>query len=320
MSADHDRLRSPVRLFMATILAMLPALVSAQTQVTPPKNKFTPEQDVQLGREAAAQAEQQLPLIGDAQVQDYIDRLGRRLVDHAPPELDQPAFDYSFRVVNQKEINAFALPGGPMFVNRGMIEAARNEDEVAGVMAHELGHVLLRHGTANLTKAQKFQWGALAGAIAGAIVGGSAGQVIADGSQIGLGTWLLKYSREYEKQADLLGAQIMARAGYDPRALATMFETIERQSGSGGPQWLSSHPNPGNRTAYILREADQLEVSGRQQDSREFDRIRAKFARMAPAPTAEQISRRARTRSSATARTRSLTAPNPDSSRQGSWR
>ena len=138
------------------------------------------------------------------------------------------------------------------------------EGEVAGVMAHELSHVLLRHGTANATKAQGFQIGAMAGAIAGAIVGGGWGQVISQGSQFGLGTWLMKYSREYEKQADLLGAQIMARAGYDPRDLARMFETIQAQSkGSGGPEWMSSHPNPGNRSAYIAQEAATAAASPR---------------------------------------------------------
>ena len=134
--------------------------------------------------------------------------------------------------MNLKEINAFALPGGPMFVNRGMFEAAKGEGEVVGVMAHELSHVLLRHGTANATKAQSFQLGQLAGAIAGAVVGGGWGQVISEGSQFGLGTALLKYSREYEKQADLLGAQIMARAGYDPRDLGRMFETIQKRGGA----------------------------------------------------------------------------------------
>ena len=115
-----------------------------------------------------------------------------------------------------------------MFVQRGMFDAAASEGEVAGVMAHELSHVLLRHGTANATKAQNpwLQLGQMAGAIGGAVVGGAAGSAIAQGSQFGLGTLLLRYSRDFEKQADLLGAQIMARAGYDPRALAHMFETI----------------------------------------------------------------------------------------------
>ena len=134
--------------------------------------------------------------------------------------------------MNLKEINAFALPGGPMFVHRGMFDAAASEGEVVGVMAHELSHVLLRHGTANATKAQNpwLQLGQIAGAIGGAVVGGAAGSAIAQGSQFGLGTLLLRYSRDFEKQADLLGAQIMARAGYDPRALAHMFETIASAS------------------------------------------------------------------------------------------
>ena len=129
-----------------------------------------------------------------------------------------------------------------MFVNRGMVEAATTEGQVAGVMAHELAHVLLRHGTANATKAQNAQLGALAGAIAGAVIGGRVGTAVQQGSQFGLGTWLLKYSREYEKQADLLGAQMMARAGYDPNELARMFETIEKQAKSRGGAGVAERP------------------------------------------------------------------------------
>ena len=146
--------------------------------------------------------------------------LGNRLAVVAPRgELNRPEFRYSFTPVNLKEINAFALPGGPMFVHRGMFEAAAGEGEVAGVMAHELSHVLLRHGTANATKAQNpwLQLGQIAGAVGGAVVGGAAGSAIAEGSQFGLGTVVMRYSRDFEKQADLLGAQLMAKAGYDPR-------------------------------------------------------------------------------------------------------
>ena len=144
-------------------------------------------------------------------------------------------------------------------------------------MAHELAHVLLRHGTANATKAQGFQIGALAGAIAGAVIGGGWGEVISQGSQFGLGTWLMKYSREYERQADIVGVQIMARAGYDPRDLAHMFETIQKQGGNGGPEWLSSHPNPGNRTQYINQEAAQLRIGPRPNDSG-FQQARSRLA------------------------------------------
>src|SRR4029453_9571979 len=121
------------------------------------------QDDVKLGRQAAAEAEQQLPLLRDNEVVDYVDRVGSRLAAAIPPEFQHPEFRYTFKVVNARDINAFALPGGPMYVNCGMIEAARREGEMAGVMAHEISHVALRHGTAQATKAQKYQYGAIAG-------------------------------------------------------------------------------------------------------------------------------------------------------------
>ena len=127
--------------------------VFAQTAIKLPKNKFTPQQDVELGREAAAEVRKQYPIIKDEQIASYLKTLGDRLVAAAPPELNLAVYEYSFTPVNLKDINAFALPGGPMFVQRGMFDAAASEGEVVGVMAHELSHVLLRHGTANATKA-----------------------------------------------------------------------------------------------------------------------------------------------------------------------
>jgi Peptidase family M48 len=149
--------------------------------------------------------------------------------------------------------------------------------------------VLLRHGTANATKAQGFQWGQLAGAITGAVVGGGWGQIIQQGSQFGLGTWLLKYSREYEKQADLLGAQMMARAGYDPRDLGRMFETIQKQGGSGSPQWMSSHPDPGNRSQYIAKEASMLQVASRPPEAPDFERMKGTFAALPAAKSMAEV-------------------------------
>jgi predicted Zn-dependent protease len=162
-------------------------------------------------------------------------------------------------------------------------------------MAHELSHVLLRHGTANASKAQNpwLQLGQIAGVLGGAVVGGAAGSAIIQGSQFGLGTVLLKYSRDFEKQADLLGAQIMARAGYDPRALARMFETIERESkssGGSGPQWLNSHPNPGNRTEYINKEAESLTIA-RSADDKDFAPIKAAFASLPPPKSSGDLAR-----------------------------
>jgi len=275
---------------LALVIALTVTSVAAQTKVTPPKNKYTPEQDVQIGREAAAEVRQKYPVINDSQIRNYLERLGDRLVEAAPRELNNAAYEYSFTPVNLKDINAFALPGGPMFINRGMIQAAATEGEVAGVMAHELAHVLLRHGTANATKQQGFQIGAIAGAIAGAVIGGNLGQIVSQGSQFGLGTWLMKYSREYEKDADIVGAQIMARAGYDPRDLAHMFETIQKQGGSGGPEFLSDHPNPGNRTQYITAEAQQLRIAPRPSDQG-FQQVRARFNSLPPARTMAEMER-----------------------------
>src|SRR4026209_1615433 len=191
--------------YQVTVAAVLMSvsIASAHTKITAPKNKYTPAQDVQIGRETAGQVEQQLPLLRDDNVTSFVSDIGRRLVDSIPAELRHPEFNYSFKVVNVREINAFALPGGPMYVNRGMIEAAKTEGEVAGVVAHELSHVALRHGTAQATKATKYEIGTIAGAILGAIVGGNAGAAIAQGTQFGLGAASLRYSREYEKQADL---------------------------------------------------------------------------------------------------------------------
>jgi hypothetical protein len=276
----------------AGLALLLTFVVEGQTRINAPRNKYTPEQDVQLGREAAAEVRREYPIIENTTLTRYLDRLGRQLVEVSPPEFNQAVFEYSFTPVNLKEINAFALPGGPMFINRGMFEAAGSEGEVVGVMAHELSHVLLRHGTANATKAQGFQLGQLAGAIAGAVVGGGWGQVISQGSQFGLGTWLLKYSREYEKQADLLGAQIMARAGYDPRDLGRMFETIQKDSGSRAPEWMSSHPDPGNRSSYIAREAASLQIAQRNRSTADFESARSAFASLPPAQSMAELARR----------------------------
>ena len=275
-------------------IVLTAGVASAQTRVVPPKNSYTPAQDVELGRQAAAQAEQQLPILHDDEVTSYVESVGRRLVAAIPPELQHPEFRYSFRVANIREINAFALPGGPMFVNRGMIESANGEGEVAGVMAHELSHVVLRHGTAQASKATKYEIGEIAGAILGSVIGGTWGNVISQGTRFGLGTAFLRFSREFEHDADIEGTHIMARAGYDPLDMANMFRTIEKQSGSGGPEWLSDHPNPGNRYEYITAEARQLRVNNPARDTREFAQVKTHLRTLAPAMTSEQASRNAR--------------------------
>src|SRR6185436_9235871 len=263
------------------VACVLTLAVGAQTKIVAPKNSYAVQDDVKLGREAAAEVTKELPMLNDQRLEDYVETIGRTLANAIPPEFQHSEFRYTFDMVNQKEINAFALPGGPMFLKRGMIQAAKSEAEVAGVMAHELSHVALRHGTAQATKAQKFQLGAILGQIAGAAVGGTLGSIIGQGSQIGLGTYFLKFGRQAESEADLLGAQILARAGYDPRQMANMFKTIEAEGGSRGPEFLSDHPNPGNRYNAINKEADSLRIQGNYSTG-EFAAVEARLNGMGP--------------------------------------
>ena len=312
------RLLRDARLLVAAGLCVAVVTTAAQTKITAPKNKYPVSDDVKAGRDAAAQVEKEMPLLNEPLVGEYVAGIGQRLVAAIPPEQRHPEFTYTFKVVDQKDINAFALPGGPMFLNRGMIEAAKTEGEIAGVMAHEISHVTLRHGTAQATKGEKFQIGAIAGQVLGAIVGGTAGSIIAQGSNFGLSTYFLKFSREYESQADVNGSHIMADAGYDPRDMANMFKTIEEQGGGQTPQWLSSHPNPGNRYQRINQEATLLKVApgSRSDNKAEFDRVQARLKQLPPALTAEQIAQRQKTANTSTTGTasRTVTVAAPSSS------
>ncbi|HVS21063.1 MAG TPA: M48 family metallopeptidase, partial [Pyrinomonadaceae bacterium] len=276
---------------MAASVLLMPLSAFAQTKISYHNNKFKPTDDVKLGRQAAAEAEQQFPLLRDSEVNVYVEKIGQRLVASIPLEFRHPEFRYYFKVINASDINAFALPGGPMYVNRGMIEAARTEGEMAGVMAHELSHVALRHGTAQATKAQKYAVGAGVAGILGTILGGPGlGQV----AQAPFGIYFLKYSREYETEADLLGARIMANAGYDPRDLANMFRTIEAQGGGGGGGFLSDHPSPENRYARINQEAQYLRVNNPIRDNTEFNRIKERLRGYPRAQSMAEIQRNGR--------------------------
>lgn len=285
------------RLALLSALVIMPLAAFGQTPIKVPKNKYKVQDDVELGRKAASQVDRQFPILNDADAARYVEQVGRRLVAAIPSQYQQPAFNYRFKMVNARDINAFALPGGPMYVNRGMIEAAKNEGEMAGVMAHEISHVALRHATAQQTKLNN-PLNQILGI--GAIIGGGilAGQAGAQAGQVVAAGYFLKYSRDYEKQADILGAQIMANAGYDPRDLANMFRTIEQQRGGGGgaPEWLSSHPNPGNRYEAINREASLLRVNGTPiKITRDFERVQSRLRGMPRARSMEEIERNAQT-------------------------
>jgi Zn-dependent protease with chaperone function len=251
-------------------LACAPGLWAQRSKLKPPWNMYSPATDVQVGKQNAEILKKRLPLCNAPKVDDYLTKLGLKLVAKLPTSGVQ--YPWEFHCVNSKEINAFALPGGYVFVNRGAIEAADNEAQLAAVMAHELSHVVLRHGTAQASKAQLMQGAA---GIFGGIFGGSTGgALLTQGVALGAGSLLLRYSRSDETQADVLGTQALYDAGYDPRAMAQFFEKLEAETkGKNPPQFLSDHPNPGNRVERVNEEIDKLGgvPPNARRDSAEFE-------------------------------------------------
>lgn len=253
------RIESYRRIRTVIGLALLLATASAFGNVDPKKgrvtanptsgNSYSIEQEVQYGRQAILEIEKELPLLPvEHPVSKYINALGQRLAAKAPGY----KFPYTFRVVNQKEINAFALPGGPIYVNTGTIAAA-SEAELAGVIGHEISHVVMRHSTRQASRQTKaaIPLTILSGVL-GASVGGWAGSLAQMGISIGAGSVFTKYSRDAETEADMVGAQIIYDTGYDPQAMVTFFQKLkEQQGGGGGPSFLASHPDPGNRARDV---------------------------------------------------------------------
>ena len=268
-------MRGKPRLYCALLffcfLCEVPAHAD-RTKLKPGMNSFTPQQDIELGKKFATEAQQQYPLCNAPKVDAYLTKLGRRLVDH----LDTFGVQYpwEFHCVNDKAINAFALPGGYVFVNRGAIEAADYEAELAAVMAHELSHVALRHGTNQATKAQYAQIGSGIAGIAGSIFGGLAGAAVSGAGQFAAGSVLLKYSRGAETQADVMGTQVLYDSGFDPRAMAAFFEKLN--SAQAPPEFFSDHPNPENRVNRVHEEIQKLGGAppDAQKDSLEFEAIK----------------------------------------------
>jgi beta-barrel assembly-enhancing protease len=226
----------------------------------PCKNPYTEQKEITEGRKAAAQVYKQIPVLPDTDpLAVYVRALGARLTAYAPGY----AWPYNFHVVDVEDINAFALPGGAIFVNLGTLQAAENEAQLAGVMAHEISHVVMRHSTCNIGKERNkrilFGISQVAAQVAlGGVVGGTLGDMASDGIGFGQQTLFLSYSRDAEKQADLMGTDILYDAGYNPRALPQFFETIEGRYGKGGAQFLKDHPNPGNRIEYVNAEIATL--------------------------------------------------------------
>src|SRR5438477_7688451 len=194
-----------VGFFVGLSLLLVPGASAQRTQLKPGWNKFSPQDDITLGKRAATDAERQLPLCNAPKVDAYLTELGVRLAAKLPTGGVQ--YPFEFHCVNDKAINAFALPGGYVFINRGAIEVADNEAQLAAVMAHELSHVALRHGTNQATKAQAAE-GVLG--IASGILGGSTGGGLLSAlGGVAAGGVLLRYSRSAESQADVMGTQVL---------------------------------------------------------------------------------------------------------------
>lgn len=242
----------PKLAFLVSAFLVQVRVSNARVELQPCKNNYSPEQQIQLGRKAAQQVYQQMPVLPDSDsVVKYVQQLGTKLAGQAPGY----KWPYNFHVANVAEINAFALPGGAIFVNLGTIQAAANEAQLAGVMAHEISHVVLQHSVCNAAKEQKVGLIAGLGQIAaGVVLGGAVGELAQQGIGMTAGLGFLKMSRGAEKQADLLGVGILYDAGYDPHGMSQFFETIRTKYGEGSAQFLSDHPNPGNRTEYVDQE------------------------------------------------------------------
>jgi predicted Zn-dependent protease len=239
-------------------------------------NLFSPEQDVELGGASAAEIERQSVVLDDERVTRYVQRLGDKIAASAPGY----RFRYKFVVVDSPETNAFALPGGYVFVNSGAIEAARNEGELAGVLAHEISHVVLRHGTNQASKAYVAK---SATRLIDAALGGAKDDVRRFAHSLGLegpGRLFLKFNRDAELQADVEGARLMAAAGYDPRDMASFFESLDENEGNTAkaPEIAGDHPRPAQRAAAIDKLLPTLEVSALPvHDTAEFRQMKSRL-------------------------------------------
>ncbi|HET7437291.1 MAG TPA: M48 family metallopeptidase [Thermoanaerobaculia bacterium] len=283
----HRAARPLLTLMLA--LSLSTGLAQAQTQIKSGFNLFSAQDDVQIGAQSAQEAERQLPLMNDAQVNAYVNRIGARLARNA----GGPNFPYQFKVVNASDINAFALPGGPIYVNRGVIDSARNEGEVAGVLAHEIAHVALRHGTHQASKAYAAQAGlSILGGILGGKVGNNTAQVLNVIGGVGLNAVFLKFGRDLETQADVRGAQILAASGYAPADMVSFFHTLETVDKSKKTNWLSDHPAPPDRIARIEKEAKLLRVTDQPTTNvADLRAVQSQMGRYGNAPTMADIAR-----------------------------
>ena len=246
-------------------------------------NMYSPQQDVQLGKQNAAQVDKQMPMLNDPTTVNYLNRLGKHLATFEPN--NQSIYAWQFKVINTSDINAFALPGGFIYVNRGTIEAAQDEAQLAGVIAHEEGHVVMRHGT---HQASEMAIASKPLSILGAVLG-AGGSAVGTVSQavlgLGVNSIFLHNSRGIEAQADQVGTYTLYQSGYNPYAMAQFFQILKQKYPQQTLQFFSDHPNPGNRVKAVDAEIPQLGPAKKWiTDSPEFESVKRHLQSLPPPP------------------------------------
>lgn len=281
------------KLFVIALLLPLSAFAQKpqrQVNVQVQKTSLSRDQELQIGKQFATQVEREMEVVHNQEIESWLNQIGQGLAK--TPQAN--AYPYYFKLVNDDSINAFALPGGPMYVHTGLLKAADSEAEVAGVLAHEMSHVALRHGAAQITKQQRY--GALfsmIGAVGGTLTADQNGncgllcQVTQAGTSLGENSLLMKFSRGYEKDADLNGARMMAAAGYDPIQLPKFFEKLQAQQGSaneprGLALWLASHPATGSRIQYVSQDIQFYPRQSYTASTGNFARVKKLMASIPP--------------------------------------
>jgi beta-barrel assembly-enhancing protease len=272
----------PMLICLLGFASLAPA--QGPTRLHPGFNLFSKEQDVQLGQETAAQVRKQMTVINDPVLTAYVNKIGKRLA--ASSEAQASGFPFTFEVVADPSINAFALPGGPMFINTGLLKAVDTEAQLAGVMGHEMSHVILRHGTNQASKSQLIELPVVLTQQMGN--GSMLGQLASAGITLGAGGVLLKFSRGAESQADLMGSHLMAAAGHNPLELARFFEKLNTPGGPGAPEFLSDHPNPDHREQAIKAEAARLPPQNYSYQTGDFRRVKQLAAQIKEPPPKPQ--------------------------------
>ena len=267
--------------WLAVTLLSVGVLTSVQTDAQL-LGRFSQEEEIELGRRAAEEMEQDLQLLADDEVTTYISDLGELLAERS----GRSDIAYQFKVVDTAEINAFALPGGFIYVHRGLIDAADDESELVGVLGHEIGHVVARHGAEQAQRAAYANLGlsvlrSILGDGARSQIGGLAAQMVTAGT-------FMKFGRDAEREADRLAVQNVADAGYDPNGMISFFEklaTLRESRGNAVERFFASHPEPAERVTNVQDLVDGLgHMSDLARSSRRFEDIKHRLDSLPPPP------------------------------------